>query len=682
MKAPLVGTKPYKYKSKFETISDPYFWLRNKEDKNVIEYIKAENSFCESELSDTYKFQENLFQELKLRIKEDDNSVPQKDDDYYYYSRMIKGQDYPLFCRKKHSLDANEEVILDQNTLAKGEDFCDLAVVEVSKDHRLLAYSVDYSGDESYTIFIKDLQTGKLFDEKIDSSSTSLIWKNNCRGFYYSKLDENERPTYIYYHQLGDDPKNDTLIYHEKDPRFFIGVEISEDAKNIFISIHGNNMSEIFYADADSNDHDFKPIMKRHKDHEYDLTSFDDWFLIISNYNSVDNRLCLLKKGETDPEKMQDYIDYEPSTFIEDITVFEDFIVCSELHKGLPKIRVIRKSDKESYYIDFDDEAYDVSVSAPAEYKTSTLRYRYSSMKTPVSIFDFDMETKKKELKKKQEIPDPSFSEELYRIKRIYVKTRDETEVPVSILYHKDTDLFASNDLILYAYGSYGSSMDASFSSSRLSYVNRGFVYAIAHVRGGMELGRQWYLDGKLLKKKNTFFDYIDVAKGLCDLGITEPKKIAAKGGSAGGMLMGVVANWAPELFNSILAEVPFVDVLNTMLDDTLPLTTLEYNEWGNPNEKDYYDYIKSYSPYDNVSTQAYPHIMAVCGLNDMRVTYWEACKWIAKLRVKNTSDNLLLLKTHMDSGHSGSSGRYDYLKEIALEIAFICKAFNKIDKT
>ena len=505
VKAPVIKEKPYSYSSKFESISDPYFWLREKENPEVISYIKEENAYLEHTLKDTNTFQKELFNELKSRIKEDDNSVPQKDDDYYYYSRVEKGKDYPIFCRKKGSLDSKEEVILDQNLLAEGHDFCEVAVVEVSKDHNLVAYSYDYEGDESYTVKIKNLVSGEILEDEIEGCSTSVIWKNNGNGFYYSKLDENERPTYIYYHKLGDDSSNDELIYHEKDSRFFIGVEISEDSKNIFISIHGNNMSEIYYSDADSDRHDFRKSMPRQKDHEYDLTSYDDNFLVISNYNSVDNRLCLLRKDDNNPENLEDFISYDKGTYIEDVTMFEKYIVCSEVHQGLPKIRVVSKADKSFYFIEFMDEAYDVSVGAPSEYYTNTLRYRYSSMKTPVSVFDFEMDSQEKTLMKKQEVPAKSFSEDNYLIKRLDIEVRDGTKVPVSLLYHKDTDLYANNDLVLYAYGSYGSSMDASFSSSRLSYVDRGIVYAIAHIRGGMELGRQWYLDGKLLKKKILF---------------------------------------------------------------------------------------------------------------------------------------------------------------------------------
>lgn len=649
---------------------DYYFWLRNQEDPEVIKHIEAENKYLEDSLKHTETLQSDLFKELKARIKEDDASPPTKDGEYWYYRRYEKGQQYPLYCRRKGSADGPEEVILDQNKVAKGLNFCSLGFLASSPDHKHLAYGIDDSGNENYKVYIKNLESGDISDIGVDNCASSLVWCHDSATILYTCLDENLRPKYVYRCNIHDASVK-TLVYEEDDSGFFVWLDQGEDESCLFITLSGNNTSEVWYSENDVTALEFKCISPRIQDHEYEVSTLDGDFLILSNWKAINYCLYQVKKGSSNPDEWEKWQSYQEKVLTEGMIVFADFVAIQERYRSHQRIRVVPKNGDASYFIDNGQDPCSLSLNSSREYKTTTFRYTLSTLNTPQQIVEFDYLSHKKTIVKKQEVPDASFKPENYKTELLFINARDGVEIPVTLMYHKSTQFDTKTPLLLYAYGSYGSSVDAAFSTMRLSYVDRGIVYAIAHIRGGMELGRQWYLDGKLLNKKNTFYDFIDVAEGLISLGYTSSGNIIAKGASAGGLLMGAIANERADLFAAIIADVPFVDTLNTMLDDSLPLTTIEYNEWGNPNEKEYYEYIKSYSPYDNIKNQDYPAILAICGLNDMRVTYWEPAKWVAKLREYNTGEKPIYLRTHMEAGHAGASGRYDYLKDMALEIAF-----------
>ena len=651
---------------------DSYFWMNDVKNPNVLEHLNAENSYLSQSLSHTDEQQKQLFGELKGRIKETDASSPMKDGEYWYYYRYEKGKQYPLYCRSHGSPDNVEEIILDQNALAEGKSFYDIGFVENSPDHKWLAYSVDEDGDECYRLFIKNLASGELQDAGVDRVASSFEWLADSQSFLFTMLDENFRPRFVYRSQLGDKITEIKQVFEEKDPGFFIWLDESEDRKFKFICLHGNNSSESWYSENSSQDLKFEVIEGRSPDHEYDVTHLDGKFIILSNWKADNFAIYESEVGKVEREKWDLWQEYDPKVLTESITIFENFIVIEEKERALPRIRILDRVNDEEFYIDYGQEPCELSVTAPLEYGTDVLRYSFSSMASPSCTYDYHLPSQTKKVVKVQEIPDKSFDANNYTTKRVYIEGKDGTSIPVSLLYRNDLKVDGKQNLYLYAYGSYGSSMEPGFSSSRFSYVDRGMIYAIAHVRGGMELGRQWYLDGKLKKKQNTFDDFISVAEGLIDLGYSSKGRLVAKGGSAGGLLIGAVANQRPDLFGAMIADVPFVDVLTTMLDSSLPLTTIEYNEWGNPEDKSSYDYIKTYSPYDNVKKQDYPPLLVICGLNDMRVTYWEPAKWVAKLREYKSNDNPVYLKTHMDAGHAGASGRYDYLKDLALEIAFV----------
>ncbi len=669
--------KPPRAEKKLQVISehedareDYYFWLRDQHNPEVIQYIEAENNYLQQSLQHTEQLQSLLFSELKGRIKEDDTTPPTKDGNYWYYRRYEKDMQYPIYCRRIGSADGPEEIILDQNILSKGLSFCSLGFLVNSPNHRYIAYSIDDSGNENYKIYIKDLETGQIRDIGVENGASSLVWFHDSETFLYTCLDENLRPRFVYRYNLKD-PHKTELIYEEQDSGFFVWLDQAEDESSLFIVLSGNNTSEVWYTENRVDAIDFQCITPRRKNHEYEVSALDGDFLILSNWKAMNYCLYRAKKGSTNPDSWVPWQPYDESVLTEGMVVFLDFVAIQERHRSHQRIRIVPKNGEASFFIDNNDEPCSLNLHPSREYETKNFRYSYSTLNIPQQIIEYDYLTKSKSVIKQQEVPDPAFDSRNYKIKKLFVKSRDGVEIPVTLIYHKSTKLDASAPLLLYAYGSYGASLDASFGVIRLSYVDRGLIYAVAHVRGGMELGRQWYLDGKLLNKKNTFNDFIDVAEGLIGLGYTATGRIIAKGGSAGGLLMGAIANERPDLFAAVIAEVPFVDTLNTMLDDSLPLTTIEYNEWGNPNKKEYYDYIKSYSPYDNIKRQPYPAVLAICGLNDMRVTYWEPAKWVAKLREYNTGDRPIYLRTHMEAGHAGASGRYDYLQDAALEIAF-----------
>ena len=653
---------------------DHYFWMNDIKNQDVMTYLKDENAYLERTFSPNSKLQSDLFEEIKGRIKEADSSAPMKEGDYWYYYRYEKGKQYPIFCRSHGGPDEVEEITLDQNELAEGKSFLDIGFVRNSPDHRYLAYGVDEDGDEAYQVFIKNLETGEIFDLGVSKAASSFVWLSDSQSFLFTMLDDNFRPSSTYRGKLGADLKNVTKVFEEEDPGFFMSLDMSEDREYVFICLHGNNSSEYRYSKNDANNIKFKIFEKRRPDHEYELSHLRGKFLVLSNWNAENFALYEAETTNPNIDQWKFWRAYEENVLTESFTILRDYLLIEEKEKALPRIRMIHLETGDESFVDYGDEACSLEVIAPREYDTNTFRFEYSSMSSPSIVYDYDLTEQTKHLVKVQEIPDKTFKSSNYVSKRIYIDSKDGVSIPVSLLYRKDLDLDHPHKLYLYAYGSYGSSMDASFSSSRISYVDRGMIYAIAHVRGGMELGRKWYLDGKLKKKQNTFDDFIAVAEGLINLGYTSKGRIVASGGSAGGLLIGAVSNQRPDLFGAMIANVPFVDVLTTMLDSSLPLTTIEYNEWGNPEIPEFYSVIKSYSPYDNVTSQDYPSMLVICGLNDMRVTYWEPAKWVAKLREFNTSDRSIYFKTHMDAGHGGSSGRYDYLKDIALEIAFVLK--------
>ena len=673
---PSAPKRPQEFSNHGDTRSDPWFWLRNIDDPQTIEYLKAENAYSEAIMEPESELQEKLFQEMRSRIKEDDSTVPQKDGDYYYYTRFEEGNQYPIFGRKHLSLDAHEEVLLNVNELAKDLDYCRVGSLEYSPDHKLLAYSMDSDGSEIYTVYIKNLETGELLTDIIPGSYYSLEWVNDNQTLFYDVLDENHRPIKVFKHRLGDDPSQDELVYEEMDERFFVAVFKSSSKRFIYIGASGNNMSEWRFQDANDPGSALRLIEPRREGLEYDVADHGDRFLIRNNGDGKkDFRVSETPISIPDSANWQDLVPHELGRPIEGITVVQDYLLLSLRYNGLPQLRVIKHATGDSFDLTFDEEDYYVGLIEGREWVTDTLRYSYTSMTTPSTTYDYNIGTHEREFRKQTEVLG-DFSPDRYETKRVFAPAEDGTLIPISLVYAKETPIDGSAPLYLYGYGSYGIVVDSNFGSARLSLVDRGFIFAVAHVRGGMDLGWDWYEDGKLLKKRNTFTDFIACGEYLVNQNYTEKGRIIASGGSAGGMLIGAVVNLRPDLFKAVVADVPFVDVLNTMLDDTLPLTTMEYNEWGNPQVKDYYDYIKTYSPYDNVQAQDYPHMLITGGISDPRVTYWEPAKWCASLRDSKTDDNLLLLKIHMDSGHGGASGRFDRLKEVALEYAFALKVF------
>ena len=655
---------------------DPWYWIQNMEDPDTLEYLNSENSFTEHIFEPWAEQRERLFTEMRARIKEDDSTVPSKEGDYWYYTKFEEGTQYPIFCRKYLSLDKPEEILLDVNQLAENQDYTQIGSVENSPDHKLLAFSVDYTGSEEYTIRIKDLETGFMLDDSIPNSYYSLEWANDSRTIFYDSLDEHHRPVKIHRHLIGTDFSSDVLIYQETDPRFFVGLTKSASSRFIYVISGGNNITEWHFLDANQPNNSLTLIQPRQDDFEYDVEDHGEHFMIRNNGDGAkDFKISQTPIANPLKENWTDFYHYQPGRIIQTILLFKDYLVVSIRDKGLPKLEVIHLDSGTNQSIYFDEEDYNVRPQQGREWNTSVLRFSYASLTTPSTIFDYDMANNSRELKKQTEVL-AGFDSNLYASKRVLAPAEDGTLIPISLLFRKDTPLDGSAPLYLYGYGSYGIIMESDFGWSRLSLVDRGFIFAIAHPRGGMDLGWDWYQEGKLLNKKNTFTDFIQCAEYLIQEKYTQAGQIVAVGGSAGGMLMGAIANMRPDLFRSIVAHVPFVDVLTTMLDDTLPLTTMEYNEWGNPNQHEYYNYIKSYSPYDNILQQDYPSMFITGGISDPRVTYWEPTKWAASLRHNKTDNNLLLLKIHMDSGHAGASGRFERLKEVAEEYTFILNQF------
>ena len=668
---------------------DDYAWLRDDNWQEVMRdpkqlapeiraYLDAENAYCNAQLSDTNLLQAGLFTEMKGRLKEDDSTVPAPDGPYAYYSSFVAGGQYPLLCRKPRD-GGLETVLLDGNDEAKGKRYWDLGSFHHSPDHSLLAYSSDDRGSELYTVRIRELRTGRDLPDEIPDTRGGLAWANDSKTLFYVRLDEHHRPLQVYRHVVGTPVEDDVLVYKEKDIGFYVALSSTQSAKFILIDAHDHQTSEVYLVDADAPAASPRVVAPRQHGHEYAVEHHGNRLVITTNSaGAEDFRICEAPLAAPAISNWREVIPHRPGRLILDTVLFRDHMVRLEREDGLPRIVIRRLDDGAEHSIAFPEEAYALGMSPGYEFDTSRLRFVYSSMTTPAETYDYDMESRARTLRKRQEVPSGHNPAD-YVTRRLYAPAPDGETVPVSILHRKDTPLDGSAPLFLYGYGAYGISIPASFSTTRLSLVDRGFIYAIAHVRGGKDKGYRWYTGGKLANKVHTFTDFIAAGEYLVAQGLTQRGRIVANGGSAGGMLMGVIANMAPELFLGIIADVPFVDVLNTMLDKDLPLTPPEWPEWGNPiTSRADFDTIRGYSPCENVEAKPYPHIFAYGGLTDPRVTYWEPAKWIARLRQLNTSDNLILLKINMEAGHGGASGRYEQLKEIAADYAFALKIAGK----
>ncbi len=653
---------------------DNYFWLNERENPEVVNYLNEENTYYNSLTGHTKDFQKSLFEEMKGRIKEDDASVPYKHNGYWYITRYEKGKGYPIYSRKKESLDAPEEILLDCNLEAENHEYYKVRGLSISPDNKFMAFGEDTISRRIYIIKVKNLETGEILEDRIENTTGSSTWANDNKTlFYTAKEEETLRSYQIRKHYLGTSSEKDILVFEEEDDTYDTFVYRTKSEKFIVIGSSATLTSEYRFVDAETPDEEFTIFQKRTRGLEYGIAHYDDHFYILTNADEATNfKLMKTSEKQTQKEFWEVIIDHRRDTLIEDIDVFKDYLVITERNEGLTKIRIKTWDDRLDYHLPFDDETYMAYSSINMDFDTSWFRYGYSSLTTPTSILEFDMETRETKVLKEQEVLGGNFDKSNYTSKRVWATAVDGVKVPISLVYRKDTVLNENTPLLQYAYGSYGHTIDPYFSTTRLSLLDRGFVYAIAHIRGGEYLGRPWYDDGKMLNKKNTFTDFITCSKYLIEENYTSASHLYAMGGSAGGLLMGVVVNEAPKLYNGVLAAVPFVDVVTTMLDDTIPLTTGEYDEWGNPNNKEYYDYIKSYSPYDNVKKQGYPNLLITTGFHDSQVQYWEPAKWIAKIRELRTNENQLFLHTNMDTGHGGASGRFEALKELAEEYAFI----------
>ncbi|SFZ91714.1 oligopeptidase B [Flaviramulus basaltis] len=653
---------------------DNYYWLNDRENPEVIDYLNAENEYTDEVMKHTEAFQKNLFEEMKGRIKEDDTTVPYKLNGYWYITRYETGKDYPIYLRKKESLEAEEEILFDCNEMAKEHSYFNLGGISISPDNKLAAFSTDTVSRRQYTIQIKNLETGEILNDKILNTTGRATWANDKKTLFYAMKDEvTLRSHKIFKHKLHTDTNEDSVVYYEEDETFNTFIYKTKSKKYLVIGSSSTLSSEYRILNADMPDGDFKIFQERTKDLEYSIAHYNDSFYVISNAdNSTNFKVSKVNEEATKLKNWKDIIPHRKEVLIEDIEIFKEYLVVNERENGLNKLRIISWNGKEDYYLPFNSETYTTYIGNNPDFDSDDLRYGYNSLTSPTSVIDYNFLTKESNIKKEQEVLGGQFKKENYESKRIWATARDGVKVPISLVYKKGIKLDGSNPLLQYAYGSYGSTIDPSFSTIRLSLLDRGFIYAISHIRGGEYLGRDWYENGKLLTKNNTFTDFIDCSKYLIEQNYTSNKHLYAYGGSAGGLLMGAIINMNPELYNGILAAVPFVDVVTTMLDDTIPLTTGEYDEWGNPNDVEYYDYMKSYSPYDNVEAKNYPNMLVTTGLHDSQVQYWEPAKWVAKLRELKTDTNKLLLHTDMDSGHGGASGRFESLKEVALEYVFL----------
>ena len=690
---PDVAKKPHEMTIHGDTRVDDYYWMRltdeqkSAEEKDshtqeVVDYIDAENDYTESRLKHTKKFQDKLFDEIVGRIKKDDESVPYLDNGYFYYTRYEKGKEYAIHCRKKGSLDSKEEILLDENVLAKGHDYFAVGGLDVSPDNQWMSYGVDLVSRRIYTIYFKNLVTGDVLKETIPNSTGSVAWANdNKTVFYTSKNEVTLLPEKIWRHKVGTDSAKDELVYEEKDQSFYNGVYRSKSGEFIIIWNSSTLVNDYHILSANDPDGEFNNFSPRGTEHEYSIDHYQDKFYIITNWEAKNNRLMETSENATDMGNWKEVIAHRNDVHLLGMEIFKDHLVLNERKDGLRGLRVINQKNGQDEYINFGEQTYTARISVNEEFNTNILRYGYTSMVTPSSTYDYNMDTGEITLMKQQEVVG-GYDQSLYRSERHYALARDGQPVPISLVYKKDlkNDPTFNNqgapdnpqNLLLYAYGSYGSTRDPYFSSTRLSLLDRGFIYAIAHVRGSQIYGRQSYDDGKMLNKKNTFTDFIDAGKYLVKEGLTDPNHLFAEGGSAGGLLIGAIVNMAPELWKGTIAAVPFVDVVTTMLDASIPLTSNEWDEWGNPEEKKYYDYMLSYSPYDQVIDQVHPNMLVTSGFFDSQVQYWEPLKWMAKLRDNWQGENVLYLHMNMDAGHGGKSGRFRRYREVALEYAFL----------
>lgn len=669
---PVAAKHPHRLEAHGHVRIDDYYWLRERDNPEVIAYLEAENEWTEAVMAHTKDLQDRLFEEIKGRIKQDDSSVPYLEDGYWYYSRTEEGKEYAIYCRKKDSLDAPEEIMLDVNELAAGHGFFAASGMRVSPRGDVLAFGADTVGRRFYTLRFKNLETGEFLTDEIPDVTNNLVWANDNQTVFYTKQHpETLRRYQVYRHRLGTDPAEDALVYEEPDETFSSAVFKTKSKRFLMIASFQTLSSEYRYIDAARPEDEWTVILPRERDHEYSVDHYGDHFYIRTNAGAKNFRLVRAPVDRPGRESWEDVIPHREDVLLEGIEIFRDHLVVMERKNGLMQLRVRRWDGTGEHYLQFDEPAYVAYVSGNPEFDTDLLRYVYSSMTTPWSTYDYNMDTRGQTLLKRDEVLG-EFDPANYITERLRVRTHDGVNVPISLVYRRDKRREGPNPLLLYGYGSYGASMDATFSATRLSLLDRGFIYAIAHVRGGEELGRWWYEQGKLFHKKNTFTDFIAVAENLIREGYTSPNMLYAQGGSAGGLLVGAVANMRPDLFDGIVARVPWVDVVTTMLDPSIPLTTSEYDEWGDPNEPDYYHYMLSYSPYDNVNAQDYPNLLVTTGLHDSQVQYWEPAKWVAKLRALKTDDNRLLLKTNMEAGHGGASGRYRRYRETAFVYAFL----------
>ncbi|XCI75525.1 MAG: S9 family peptidase [Flavobacteriales bacterium] len=652
---------------------DPYYWLNERGNPKVIQHLYKENAYTQAILAHTEDFQKKLFEEIKNRIKEDDESVPYKYNGYWYITRHKKGGEYPIYYRKKDSLETQEEQLFDVNQMAHNYKYYHLGSFSVSPDNRLAAFGVDTLSRRIYTVYFKDLETGKILADRIENTTGNTVWAVDNKTIFYVKKNTMLRPFQVFKHILGTASAQDQLIFHEKDEAFYVSVFKTKSERYIVISSCSTVSDEYRFIPVDKPEAFWKVFQARERDLEYHIDHFGNDFYIVTNKDRATNfKVMKTHVAHTEKTYWVDVIPHRENYFIENIEIFKNHLVVEQRYNGLTELEIHRLDGSENYKLSFNEHTYTVSIGTNPDFDTSILRYNYSSLTTPASVIDFDMETHQKEIKKEQEVLSKKFDKKNYISESVWAVARDGQKIPISLVRHKDTEESAATPLLLYGYGSYGVTVDPCFSAIRLSLLDRGFIYAIAHIRGGQYLGRSWYEAGKMLQKKNTFYDFIDCAQYLITENYTSSKHLYAMGGSAGGLLMGVVINMAPKLFHGVIAAVPFVDVITTMLDESIPLTSGEYDEWGNPNEKKFYEYIKSYSPYDNVAAYDYPHLLVTTGLNDSQVQYWEPAKWVTKLRELKKGDNNILLHINMDTGHGGASGRFEALKEVALEYAFL----------
>ena len=681
LEPPVAAVTPTELETHGHVRVDDYYWLNDRENPDVVAYLEAENAYTDQVMAHTEDLQTRLFDEIKGRIKQTDLSVPVRRGEFFYYSRTEDGKDYPIHARKRGSLDAPEQVMIDANELADGHDFYAAVGLSVSSGEGILAFAEDTQGRRIYTVRFRDLATGEFLADEIPGTSGNMAWAEDDRTLFYTKRDPQTLRAYqVFRHELGADPASDALVYEETDEEFSSRVWKTKSKEFLVISSSQTTMDEHRILDAAKPTGEFTVLTPRERGHEHGIDHLGDHFYIRTNRGGAENfKLMRTPVGSTALASWEDVIPAREDVFLEGFELFRDHLVLEERRNGLIELRVRPWDGSEEHYIAFDDPAYLAYTSSNPELDTPLLRYGYTSLATPNSIYDYDMSTRERTLLKQDEVLG-GYDPAEYVVERLYAPARDGVEVPVSIVYREGLEKDGENPTLLYAYGSYGASMDATFSSTRLSLIDRGFVYAIAHIRGGQELGRQWYEDGKMFNKMNTFTDYIDVAEFLVDQGYTSPENLYARGGSAGGLLMGAVANLRPDLFHGMVAHVPFVDVVTTMLDESIPLTTFEYDEWGNPNELESYQYMLSYSPYDNLEAKDYPNLLVTTGLHDSQVQYWEPAKWVAKLRTMKTDDNRLILKTHMDAGHGGGSGRDRQYRELAFEFAFLLDLAERAD--